>query len=106
MRLYGFHGYRYYTKRKTSIIFDIFKKNSVEILFELGGKTCNDLHYDSITKEYNNRLPDKRKVAINEYNTLLKKAINNDMDPNEDSAPSFYALNIHSYSNGVSIFDK
>ena len=106
MRLYGFHGYRQYTKRKASIIFDIFKKNSVGIIFELGGKTCNDLHYDFITKEYNNRLPDKRKVATNEYNTLLKKAINNDMDPNEDSGTSFNALYIHSYSNGVSIFDK
>ena len=37
---------------------------------------------------------------------ILKKAINNDMDPNEDSDPFFYALYIHSYSNGVPIFDK
>jgi hypothetical protein len=104
--LYGFHGYRQYTKRKASIIFDIFRKNSIGILFELGGKTCNDLHYDFITKQYNNRLPEKRNIATNEYNTLLKKAINSDLAPNEESEPSFYALYIHSYPNGVSIFDK
>ena len=106
LRLYGFHGYRQYTKRKASIIFDIFKKNSIGILFELGGKICNDLHYDFITKQYNNRLPEKRNIATNEYNTLLKKAINSDLAPNEESEPSFYALYIHSNPNGVSIFDK
>ena len=106
LRLYGFHGYRQYTKRKASIIFDIFRKNSVGILFELGGNNCNDLHYNYITKQINNRKNEKRYIEPEEYNILLKEAIARDVISIKKNKPSFYALYIHSYSNNSPIFPK
>jgi len=104
LKLYGFHGYRQYTRRKSSIIFDIFKNNSEGVLFELGGRNCNELHYNYITKQINNGEKEKRYIETNEYNYLLKNAITKDYNNTKDRNPSFYALIIHSYPKDKTIF--
>jgi SAM-dependent methyltransferase len=104
LKLYGFHGYRQYTRRKASIIFEVFKKRSLGVLFELGGNYCNELHYKYITKQLNEGIKEKRHHQKSDYDAQLKKAIIKDCANNNDNNPSFYALCIHSYPNNSTIF--
>lgn len=111
LHLYLFHGYRQYTPRKISKITRPFNDFSYSMLYELGGKHSNNLHFKYITwpaliKPYFFKAPkiDLRELKTVEYNTELEKALKNDISE-ESSSPSFYALVIHSnYKN--KIFDQ
>jgi hypothetical protein len=101
--LYLFHGVRQYSNRTVNKIWEIFKgSNSYACLYNLGGSSCNKLHFSYITypflirKKEDLRFKDKKK-----YINLLKKSIYYDTEHNK-GRPSFYALIIHSnYDNKI-----
>lgn len=96
LKLSLFHGIRQYTPRTISKITRIFKDFSYSVLFRLGGKKCNLLHWQFITKPLLiQKSSDRRETATSEYNKRLMSAIRADMrEPQK--YPSFYALVIHS----------
>jgi hypothetical protein len=96
LKLYRFHGVRQYTPRTVSFITHLFKSFSYSVLFRLGGRRCNSLHWEFITKPiFIQRMGDLRDSRTHEYETKLRQAIaaDNEMPHLE---PSFYALVIHS----------
>ena len=93
--LMPFHGVRQYTPRTISKIIRLFKDFSYSILFNLGGKYCNYLHYKYITEPRRNRLGDMRIKKTHEYNKLSFNAIEKDMKCPQ-KLPLCYALVIHS----------
>jgi hypothetical protein len=96
LRLYRFHGVRQYTPRTVSIITKLFKNFSYAVLFKLGGKECNRLHYDFITKPlFIQRIGYLRDLKTQEYDRRLLMAIEQDMKCPQ-KFPAFYALVIHS----------
>ncbi len=96
LRLYLFHGFRQYTPRTISKITRIFNDSSYSTLFKLGGKECNNLHFEYITKP---ALMKKSTPMLNskiqEYDKKSFNAIKEDMLRSQKS-PGFYALAIHS----------
>ncbi len=92
--LMPFHGIRQYTPRTVSKIIRIFKDFSYTILFNLGGKYSNYLHYKYITKPRRKKIGDLRTKKSQEYNKLSYNVIKKDM--NQQISPSNYALLIHS----------
>lgn len=96
LMLFRSHGVRQYTPRTISKIAELFNsKNSYSILFRLGGKNCNDLHRRFITYPFFAKRVDWRDSKTEEYRTLLKNAIENDIAC-KNYQPNFYALVIHS----------
>lgn len=95
LRLYRFHGVRQYTPRTVSIITRLFKNFSYAVLFRLGGKECNRLHYEFITKPLAQGIGDLRDLKTQEYDKRLLMAVEQDMS-RPQKFPSFYALVIHS----------
>jgi hypothetical protein len=95
--LMPFHGVRQYTLRTISKITDLFKDFSYSILFNLGGKHCNYLHYKYITDPKRKGLGDLRFKKTHEYNKLSLDAIEKDMKYPQ-KMPLAYALIIHSNS--------
>lgn len=93
--LYGYHGVRQYTPRTISKIIRLFNDFSYSILFNLGGKFCNYLHYKYITKPLGKKLVDMRDIKTDKYDKLLFNSIKKDMKYPQKK-PSFYALLIHS----------
>ena len=94
--LYLFHGVRQYTPRTVSKITKIFNNNSFSILYGLGGKQCNNIHWNVITKKrFRKNKTDLRHTDAGRYKNILYKAIKEDMKTDR-GAPSFYALIIHS----------
>jgi len=95
LRLYRLHGVRQYTPRTISLISRLFKAFSYSTLYRLGGKECNLLHWEFITKPLLQRTIDLRDIQTQEYDRRLRQAIatDNNSSPRE---PSFYALVIHS----------
>lgn len=91
LRLYRFHGVRQYTPRKVSIITKLFKNFSYAVLFRLGGKECNRLHYEFITKPLAQGIGNLRDLKTQEYNRRLYRAIRQDMRYPQ-KFPTFYAL--------------
>ncbi len=101
LKLYRIHGVRQYTPRTVSKITSLFKANSYYVLYRLGGKKCNKLHYDFITYPLKNGQKDYRETQTERYDDLLKRAIISDMKT-DCQYPSFYALVIHSnYQNRI-----
>jgi len=92
--LMPFHGIRQYTPRTISKIIRIFKDFSYAILFNLGGKYSNYLHYKYITKPRRTKIGDLRTKKIKEYDKLSYNVIKKDL--NQQITPSNYALFIHS----------
>jgi hypothetical protein len=98
LKLYPWHGVRQYTPRTILRITKLFNSpNAYSILFRLGGRYCNNLHYQYITRPL---LLQKQKVDFGDtrtedYRDLLKAAIENDID-HGNHIPNFYALVIHS----------
>ena len=91
LRLYRLHGTRQYTPRTISKITRLFDGFSFKVLFNLGGETCNSLHYEFIVKSGK----DLRDLKTQEYDWRSMEAIQYDMaNPNRN--PAFYALVIHS----------
>ena len=99
LKLYLFHGVRQYTPRTVSIIARIFSSFSYCVLFRLGSKECNALHYKYITKPLLiKKVEDLRETKSKEYDQRLFKAIKGSTRKAQNS-PTFYALAIHSYWN-------
>lgn len=94
--LYLFHGARQYTPRNISKITKLFSAFSYSIIFPLGGRQCNRLHYKFITASHLKKVREKRISQPEEYDKALWKAIRDDMKKPTRSC-SFYALVIHSF---------
>lgn len=99
MRLYPWHGVRQYTPRTVSLLTSIFNESSCTRLYRLGGLACNKVLREFITAPLlRPRDVDKRRRARpNYYSRSVRAAIESDM-ASQQSAPSFYALVIESYS--------
>lgn len=96
LRLYKLHGVRQYTPRTISKVTKLFREFSYSILYQLGGRACNQLHWDAITNPLSSRTPyDMRQTNTHEYDKKLRQAIIADSN-NSYNEPSFYALVIHS----------
>lgn len=96
--LYPFHGVRQYTPRTVSKITMLLNDSSYSVLFKLGGKWCNSLHWQFITKPlYIQRTSDFRYTKTQEYDRLLFQAVEKDVNTKQSQkSPNFYALVIHS----------
>ena len=95
--LYLLHGVRQYTPRTVSKITGLFGAFSYAVLYRLGGKACNRLHYDFITWPLLiKKAGDLRQSQTDEYDQRLRKAIQDDM-LRPQSSPAFWALVVHSY---------
>jgi len=99
LRLYGCHGIRQYTPRSISKITRLFSNFSYAVLYNLGGKMCNDLHYEFITRPLMKNLGDYRNLKREEYDKGLFAAIEQDAREPSKKVSSFYALVVHSYYN-------
>jgi SAM-dependent methyltransferase len=96
LRLYHLHGARQYTPRTLSRITRLFTRDAYAVLYRLGGRASNRLHYSFITKPLlilGGR--DLRDVRPEEYDRQLLDAISQDMREPQRS-PAFWALVIHS----------
>jgi len=104
LRLYSFHGVRQYTPRTVSYITRLFRGFSYCRLYRLGGRECNQLHWEFITKPLTiDKIGDLRDTQTEEYDRRLRLAIAAD-NRKKHCDPSFYALVIHSNWRQV-IFD-
>jgi SAM-dependent methyltransferase len=103
LKLYLLHGVRQYNERSVSNISKIFDTSkSYSVLFKLGGRQANKLHFDFITKPLILKKTDRRETETKRYRELLKEAIEHDAKMSSNSSPSFYALVIHSnYENKI-----
>ena len=90
--LYGVHGVRQYTPSSIGLIWNKFKYDSNAILYELGGRACNQVHKKFITWPLRLRLGDQREKKKAEYERALQIAIESDMNTRIDGEPGFYAL--------------
>jgi hypothetical protein len=96
LSLYKLHGIRQYTPRTISKITRLFSDSSYSILFRLGNKECNKLHYSYITKPFfKKKIGDFRDKYPIEYKQRLLRCINQKTKRSVNK-PSFYALIIHS----------
>jgi len=96
LKLYRLHGVRQYTPKTISTIVQLFNsKNTYSMLFKLGGKNCNNLHYQFITHPLVTKQGDWRDSKPEEYRDRLKIAVKNDIE-HRNYRPNFYALVIHS----------
>ncbi len=104
LKLYLAHGVRQYTPRTVSKITRIFKPFSYSILYSLGGKAYNQLHYKYITIPTLlhliglSKFSDLRDTKIEKYNKSIREIIRSNKNK-VISQPSFYALIIHSNYN-------
>jgi SAM-dependent methyltransferase len=96
LRLYHLHGVRQYTPRTLSTLTRLFAPDAYAVLYRLGGRAANRVHYSFITK------PllilgkgDRRKKEPEEYDRQLLAAVSDDMRLPQRS-PAFWALVIHS----------
>ncbi|UCG51735.1 MAG: class I SAM-dependent methyltransferase [Candidatus Latescibacterota bacterium] len=95
--LYRLHGVRQYTPRTVSSITRLFEPFSYSVLFRLGGRQCNSLHKEFITKPvYIRNIEDSRDTRTEEYDSRLREAIAND-NASQRREAAFYALVIHSH---------
>ena len=95
--LYLLHGVRQYTPRTISKITELFGSFSYAVLYRLGGRACNRLHYDFITWPLLiKKAGDLRQSQTDEYDHSLRKAIRDDMQQPQTS-PAYWALVVHSY---------
>jgi SAM-dependent methyltransferase len=96
LRLYHLHGARQYTPRTLSRITRLFSQDSQAVLYRLGGRASNRLHYSFITKPLLIRGDrDLRNEQPEAYDRQLLEAISEDMKHPQRS-PAFWALVIHS----------
>lgn len=94
LKLYLLHGVRQYTPRTLSHITRLFE-DSRAVLYRLGGRACNQLHFQFITAPLVIwRQGDLRETRAAEYQRRLFAAIEEDLVRPQKS-PSFYALVIH-----------
>ena len=95
LKTYGYHGVRQYTPRTVSKLTRLFSDFSYTVLVGLGGRECNNMHLEYITRPLRRGLKDQRMERTDEYESGLYHAIKADMARPQKS-PAFYALIIHS----------
>lgn len=88
LRLYLLHGYRQYTISNISKLTKIFGKGHKRILFSLGGKACNNVHFNYWTKSMITKKPQN----LTDYNRKFLEAVRKDNSDGDLSSTSFYAL--------------
>ena len=88
--LYGLHGVRQYTPRTINKIGKILSKDKSLVLYRLGGRKCNWVHFKNITVPIKIRLGDRRFKDTEKYRQELHSAI--EADNRDRTSPSFYAL--------------
>ena len=94
--LYLRHGVRQYTPRTLSKVTRLFGPHAAPVLYRLGGRSCNSLHFSFITKPVSlSGRRDGRLVDPAGYERMLYEAIQDDMQEPQPS-PAFYALVIQS----------
>ena len=102
--LYLLHGIRQYTPRNISKLTRIFNKNDRRIIYQLGGKYCNRVHFKFITwPSLIMKIGDKRKSQPMMYKKALEDAITKDQK-NGLKHPAFYAFIIHSHLDNKNVF--
>jgi len=96
LKLYLWHGVRQYTPRTITKIIDVFDySNHYSVLFRMGVRNCNNLHFQYITIPLLFQKIDWRDTKTRQYRARLKSVIEKDMICG-DQKPAFYALVIHS----------
>lgn len=95
LRLYHLHGVRQYTPRTLSKITRLFGPETYAVLYGLGGRASNRVHYSFITKPSLLYGRDLRNEQPDTYDRQLFDAISSDMRYSRRS-PAFWALVIHS----------
>jgi hypothetical protein len=96
LKTYLLHGVRQYTPRTVSQIVEKFNNNrSYSVLYELGGKRCNDIHWEYITKPTLKGEKERRQTDPKEYYNNLLAGITADAE-GKGGNPSFYVLVTHS----------
>jgi hypothetical protein len=96
LKLYLLHGVRQYTPRTLSK-FTRPSESGYAVLYGLGGRDCNRLHFRFITLPlFLGRNADMRLTRAAEYERRLYAAIKKDITLAQCS-PSFYALVIHTF---------
>ena len=101
LKLFPLHGVRQYFPRTIAKITRLFDgENSYSILFNLGGRHCNALHYEFITQplflKSKKEKVDRRETETERYRMLLREAIAQDIQAKKTNDPHCYALIIHS----------
>jgi len=95
LKLFLLHGYRQYGLNSIAKIIRIFRNEKVRLV-RMCGNSCNDLHYNFITKPvYIDRTKDKRETETELYDKLLFDSIVEDMKQ-EIKDPCFWAMIIES----------
>ena len=101
LRLYRWHGVRQYTPRTVSLLSRIFNNCSYSCLYRLGGPVCNAVHMGFITTPlFAKGQAEMHKPRPGPYSERVRAAIYAD-SAGLPSAPSFYALVIHSHARGI-----
>lgn len=96
LKTYLLHGVRQYTPRTVSHIVEKFNNTkSYSVLYELGGKRCNQIHWEYITKPNLTGKREKRQTNPKEYYNDLLDGITTDNN-GKGGNPSFYVLITHS----------
>tara|TARA_B100001250_G_C19658470_1_gene725945 strand:- start:67 stop:1017 length:951 start_codon:yes stop_codon:yes gene_type:complete len=102
LRTYLLHGVRQYTPRTISKITRLFdSQKTYSVLFKLGGKNCNNLHYkfSTIPLIFHTLHISKKFDALvsrnEKFRDLLKNAVEKDIKQKNEKC-SYYALVIHS----------
>jgi len=102
--LYLLHGIRQYTPRNISKLTGVFSENDKKIIYQLGGKHCNRVHFKFITwPSLIMKIGDKRKPQPMIYKKALEDAIVKDQK-NGLKHPAFYAFIIHSHPDNKNVF--
>tara|TARA_B100000686_G_scaffold353628_1_gene460002 strand:+ start:1104 stop:1796 length:693 start_codon:yes stop_codon:yes gene_type:complete len=89
--LYGLHGVRQYTPRTINVIADAIERDTKVVVYALGGKHSNWVHWRNITLPLKTRMGDRRFVDTNKYCRDRNEAIAADRG-DQTGAPSFYAI--------------
>lgn len=89
---FPWHGFRQYTNASVSKITRLFTDESTFEFVSLGGKACNSVHRNYITKPIYLKKGDQRKTKNSEYNNALRSAILKDNSDSSNSEATFVAL--------------
>jgi SAM-dependent methyltransferase len=91
LRLYLLHGYRQYTINSISRITKKFSKETYRILYSLGGRNVNSIHYKYWTKRYFSKT--NSSIELDKFNTEFVEALNQDLKSKSDfNEASFFCL--------------
>lgn len=86
--LYLLHGFRQYTIQRLSRITKLFSDiNTCKIIYSLGGRYCNKVHFKYFTSSLLGRQKDRTS-----YNSEFVEAFRKDMNSNNTYNASFYCL--------------